>query len=300
MIAALVWTGALATLLFSLPFALAAPFALQVGIGSAILTILALAAGMEGWVYTPLAVTLGIALFRLLPFFPVPRTEGEAEIKILQCNAWMRHRGTRALRRLIEKEQPDIIVVAEVNSPCARMLRDLVDYPHRMISIGDTEGTGLAVLSRFAPDGNFETLHLATPRLPSFFFTFRAGSKRIHMVAMHAANPVHYPKQRDDEFTAFAAWHAREKPATLILAGDLNATPFCPALKKMLRVTGLRDPRRARGFFGTFPVRTRLPFLRIPIDHILHSADLRVEKLYLGDETDSDHLPLIATFKVPS
>jgi endonuclease/exonuclease/phosphatase family metal-dependent hydrolase len=161
----------------------------------------------------------------------------------------------------------------------------------------DVTGTGVAVLSKMRTE-KVEKTFLTSPTIPSFFVRFDLGGRKLDLVAMHAANPLRSLDLRDQEFDAFAAWQESSRPVHLVLAGDLNATPYCPAFKKMLRRTGLRSVRRGRGFFGSFPTRGILPVLRIPIDHILVSAAIQVEEVKLGADIHSDHLPFISVLRV--
>ena len=156
---------------------------------------------------------------------------------------------------------------------------------------------GIAVLSKTPLEGLSEK-YLATPEIPSIFLKTQLNGKTLDIVALHAANPVRELDLRDREFEAVAAWHAREKPQNLVITGDLNATPYCRAFRKMVKSMNLTDARRGCGIMGSWPTYARLPFLRIPIDHALAGGGAVIEDFRLGPDVGSDHLPLITTFSV--
>jgi endonuclease/exonuclease/phosphatase (EEP) superfamily protein YafD len=72
----------------------------------------------------------------------------------------------------------------------------------------------------------------------------------------------------------------------VIVAGDLNATPWCEGMRLLRENSGL-------DFHSTAPVwpptwGLHLPMM-IPIDHILMKGGLTVQKRTIGPATGSDH-----------
>ena len=83
-----------------------------------------------------------------------------------------------------------------------------------------------------------------------------------------------------------------EPPASVLILGDLNATPWCPPLRRFLAASGLRPAASDQGLLGTsWPVP--IPFLRIPLDHALLSPDLVCVSYRIGPDIGSDHFPFI-------
>ncbi len=77
-----------------------------------------------------------------------------------------------------------------------------------------------------------------------------------------------------------------------VVLGDLNDVAWSPTTAEFARAGDLRDPRRGRGFFNTYPAR--LPGLRYPLDYVFHTKHFSVCKMRVLPKTGSDHLPLIA------
>ena len=86
----------------------------------------------------------------------------------------------------------------------------------------------------------------------------------------------------------------RTLDAPVLLLGDLNATPWSHPFKRLLQETGLIDGSRGMGYQPTWPAGV-LPLL-IPIDHCLHSQELRVVHKEVGPMVGSDHYPVIVDF----
>lgn len=306
----LIWLGALGVLCVavasyapkSVPATdLPSHFVLQAAIGAALLLCAAVAFGVQGRVYLVLLLAYFLCVGRMWPFLLKARAEEGrgAVLKILQANVWVRNRKTAPLKEMILGAQPDIVILAEVNAAFAEMLEGLRDgWPHQHILARDDSRGGIGVLSK-APLEGLEVKHLASPDIPSLFFRTVAGGREVGVVALHAANPLRDLRARDAEFEALAAWFDREQPPRLIVAGDLNATPYCPALRRMMRRLRLRNARDGRGFFGSFPVRTLLPFLRLPIDHVLVGGPLKTDGFRLGASIGSDHLPTLTVIRLP-
>ena len=78
----------------------------------------------------------------------------------------------------------------------------------------------------------------------------------------------------------------------VIVAGDLNSTPWSPHFQDLVRAAGLRDAAVGRGYLATWP-RWFWP-AQIPIDHVLLKGPWSVLRLQRGPALGSDHYPLIA------
>jgi endonuclease/exonuclease/phosphatase (EEP) superfamily protein YafD len=60
----------------------------------------------------------------------------------------------------------------------------------------------------------------------------------------------------------------------------------------------LKNARDGRGILGSWPVATRLPLLRIPIDHMLVSETLGIEDFRLAPDIGSDHMAIVSVIKL--
>lgn len=307
----LIWIGALTVLAVA-----AAPFfpeprritdtlshfALQGAVAAIALLIIAVFSRAGGQaLYLCLLLSYGLGLFHIWPYFKTrrPKKDPNAQtLKILQANVLVRNTNAFALETLIRTEKPDIVLLMEVNDAFAQLCNDLsADYPHHHVIANDTTSFGIAVLS-VLPLHDLETKHLAEAHIPSLFFKIQKNEKTFHVVALHAENPLRRIDWRDREFKELATWHEKEMPQHLIVGGDFNATPWCPALKKLARSTGLKNARKGFGLHGTFPAHMPLNLLRLPIDHVLTSPETDVLEFRAVKLRGSDHRSTITIIKL--
>ncbi|NEP46367.1 MAG: hypothetical protein F6K35_47090 [Okeania sp. SIO2H7] len=86
----------------------------------------------------------------------------------------------------------------------------------------------------------------------------------------------------------------------IIVAGDLNVTPWSPHYRDLMMRSGLKDARRG---FGLLPSQSsfmpQVPIFAIPIDHSFVSNDVQVVDIYVGPNVGSDHLPITTDMVFP-
>ena len=225
-----------------------------------------------------------------------PLESDGAPLKILQVNVLKDNTDTAKLRELIKKENPDLIVACEVNGKFALMLRDIsFDYPHQMLEPRD-DRYGMAVLSKRPLEAQ-EHLSFTGKKSLSMGFRLRHDNTDIEFLSMHPQTPNRNIRARNHEF-AMAVKHFGDRRDNIVVLGDLNATPYCQAYKKLVRALGLKNAREGQGICGTFPVFLPLPILHLPIDHVLAGANLMVREFKRGHDIGSDHFPTITTLSI--
>jgi endonuclease/exonuclease/phosphatase family metal-dependent hydrolase len=99
--------------------------------------------------------------------------------------------------------------------------------------------------------------------------------------------------------------HLKHEPLPYIVAGDFNMSDFSATYGKLAAVMHDSFIEGGQGLGGSWPVTTHnnmpkwLPPL-IRIDYIWHSDGLRTIRAWQGEETGSDHLPLLADLALES
>jgi endonuclease/exonuclease/phosphatase family metal-dependent hydrolase len=209
----------------------------------------------------------------------------------------------------------DLVGLQELSALQAQAIRaDLADdFPYQVL-----HGTGFAgkgLLSRF-PILVDELLPL-DPARPDLHVRVRSKGCDLTVVVAHPAPPrVRWRGLVFDAVTlaqiaAIGRMAARRPPAVLV--GDFNLTAR-HAVYALLRRDGLVDAfgTAGRGRGATLPRRvghsTRLrlrpgwpalvPVARV--DYIWHTPDLAVVDAWVGDDSGSDHLPVLARLILPS
>jgi endonuclease/exonuclease/phosphatase family metal-dependent hydrolase len=78
-----------------------------------------------------------------------------------------------------------------------------------------------------------------------------------------------------------------------VLMGDLNTDADSPEMRRLFSHTALLPPQRPTPTFPSWRPRRA-------IDHILTTADIRLERVWTLSEAFSDHLPLAAQVSLPT
>jgi endonuclease/exonuclease/phosphatase (EEP) superfamily protein YafD len=79
-----------------------------------------------------------------------------------------------------------------------------------------------------------------------------------------------------------------------IVVGDFGATPWSHSFRSLESDAELQDSMRGHGLQTTWPA-DQWPFLRLPMDHLLHSEELTTTDRYLGPTFGVDHRPIVVT-----
>ncbi len=229
-----------------------------------------------------------LAPFALLPLWSasarLPHDDGIApELIVVAANVHAGNRDPGPLVAWLRAQPADVVVISELTPEYAEALvRQLGDdYPHRALSPRSSP-FGIGILSqrvlyrtRAFSDGDAQTI----------VATVRAGQRTTLILAAHPMPPLapEWHGKRDRLLTI--AGETADTP--LIVAGDLNATPWSTALIG----AGRHGLLRTTGFAPTWP-RTGHGAIGIPIDHVLASGHWRRGQASRGPDIGSDHFPV--------
>ncbi len=227
-------------------------------------------------------------------------------LKILLANVLTSNSDPTRLLALIATEKPDLVALLEIDARWQALLSPALrsDYPHGFFRARE-DNFGLAVFSRLPPgDGRVE--FFSDSETPSFAFTLPLPPAEIRIVLTHPMPPgdTATTRLRDHHLGELLDWvdHPSAPPPAApprpaLILGDLNATPWCPPLRRLLAAGGLRPAARGHTFFAaTWPVP--VPFLRIPLDHALLNDALVCTAYRVGPDIGSDHFPLVLELRL--
>ena len=268
--------------------------------------LLLLAALFVGWLCRVRAAVLCLSagclaaqLGALLPFLvvsestPAPAaTPSASALRVFLANVYTPNRSFDAMRRLIEHEAPDVVVLQETDQAWLEGLAELrATYPNR-VEEARADNFGIAVWSRLKM-ANARIVRLGHAGVPSVIADIEHGDATLVLIATHPLPPAGRARSelRDEGLAQLARFAASEVSPVLVV-GDLNCTPWSPHFRALLRDGRLRDSGEGRWVQATWP--SWLGALGIPIDHVLYGAGLRVLRRWVGPAVGSDHRPLIA------
>ncbi|MEW6158702.1 MAG: endonuclease/exonuclease/phosphatase family protein [Verrucomicrobiota bacterium] len=275
------------------PFELASHFRLQFG-------ALLLAMGFVEWIRKKVRLALGlfamasINAILIWPHLQIehPRHRPEHVFRILLVNVQTDNREYAKVLELIAERRPDLIVLEEVNSVWLEQLQSIHAHYPDSITYPRDDNFGIALFSRhelIEP----EPIEIGDAEVPALKARVALGGKETVVLATHPlppGSPVTF-RQRNQHLVALAN-EIRNLDRPVVLAGDLNVTPWSSAFRALLRNSGLSLP--PLGLDSTWPAHW-LP-LRIPIDHILLSREFVGVRRTIGPRIGSDHLPVELEF----
>lgn len=278
-------------------FDLMTHFQVQLALGMLAVSGLLLFSAMRKFSLLFLAVA-GIYLMRILPFYlPADQPASGTPFKMVLLNVNSGSGDPERVQAYLSQSDADVLVIQEFSSRWVKLLEALkARYPHQFLEIRE-DNFGMALLSRF-PMLAQEAFYFTDEELPSLSAEFRIGAQRLFLLATHPLPPMGAAatEARDRQLQEVAAF-MKDLPGPRLLVGDLNTGPWSPVFRDLVRESGLRNSMQGFGVQPTWP--DGMPLLRIPLDHLLHSADCGVTARRTGPALGSDHFPLEISLLVP-
>lgn len=180
----------------------------------------------------------------------------------------------------------DIVCLLEVDETWRMSLEPLrVKYSHRVEEMNDGN-FGIACYTRL-PLKSSEVRRFGAWELPTVLLNLDHLGSPLTFIGTHPLPPMGAADARDwREQLSQIGRIAASINGEVILAGDLNATPWCEGMRLLCETSGLR-------FSSVDPVwpptwGLHLPMM-IPIDHVLVKGGLTVQKRVIGPAMGSDH-----------
>lgn len=246
----------------------------------------------------------------LLSWYVPPRVLGAdstADLRVFVANLNVQNHRYADVIAQIQEEQPDVVVVMEVDQPWVDQLNTMGDRFPYAYGKPNPYNLGLMVYSRY-PFQNPSIQEFGTDKNVSVVTDFTIQRQTVSLVATHPLPPLRasYFHARNRQLDLAGQYiQALNHPA--IAVGDFNTTPWSPYFKRFQRQTRLWDARKGFGILPTWtPIpygnvpRLLAPLFALPIDHCLVSPNLRIINLRTGADTGSDHRPLIVDIDIPN
>jgi endonuclease/exonuclease/phosphatase (EEP) superfamily protein YafD len=226
---------------------------------------------------------LGLAL--------LPLTYGAADaagrrpdLRVVTFNMW--HKGARAQDtiRFLRESGADVIVLQEAGAAGAIAAALGDTYPHAVPCPAGRCELRLLAKQAFSDSGR-RARSDANP--PVVWGRFVREGFTYEVVGVHLAYP--FDPEGQDAHVEWLAGFLAQRRAALILAGDLNLTPFSWKLARLASSAGLR---RHGTLLMSFPAHEWVP--AVLLDNVLSTTDFATVAIRTGPRLGSDHLPVIA------
>lgn len=257
---------------------------------------------IDGLFIASMIATVGWQGFRIMPYtvlspVQVLKSDGlsaDAQLRIITSNVLQTSQNFERWLKVIRRETPDLILALETDEKWENALKVLnEEYPHRVTQVQSNK-YGMMLFSRFRLE-NKAVRFLVEKDIPSIRTDMILNNgERVRFYGIHPRPPEPIgdvdASARDAELIVTGKEIRNEKLPVLV-AGDLNDVAWSKTTGLFIKISGLLDPRRGRGFCNTFPAN--LPFLRWSLDHIFHSNTFQLDEMRIFDRVGSDHLPVL-------
>ncbi len=255
-----------------------------------------------GIVFTILLLaSLGYQAYMIYPYTPLVRPQTQRckhpdpnnTLSILFANVLQDNRDAYTLRRIIRRNDADLVLLVETDGWWIKQVRgEFSEHPYQVLHPLDNT-YGMALFSRLELiDPKVE--YLIEEGVPSIRGRARLRSGRIIEIrCLHPPPPIpnlaETSEPRDAELIIVGKEN-RDNNLPFVVFGDLNDVAWSRTNYLFQNISGLLDPRVGRGFYHTF--HAKLPFLRLPLDHLFHSKHFRLVEFRRLGYFGSDHFPV--------
>ena len=224
---------------------------------------------------------------------PSRKLDPRASVSVLIANVLMDNRDSGRLIRMIERYDPELVLLLEPDSRWESEMRVIESRYPKVVRRPLDNTYGMLLYSRLELIDP-EIRYLINRSIPSIHCGVRLGSGqviRLHCVHPEPPSPTEASESTDRDAELIVVGKevkARGDPA--IVCGDLNDVAWSLTTSLFQKISGLLDPRKGRGMFSTF--HARYPMMRWPLDHVFVSEHFRYQHMKRLGRFGSDHFPV--------
>lgn len=248
-----------------------------------------------------LSINIIYLLWLILPFTPLGKkqvlkatvNDNEKSLSLMIANVLQTNQNTLGCVNEIAKADPDVVILLEANSRWDKETSSLSEkYPFaRKVPLENMYG--LLFYSKLELVDT--TIHyLVEEDIPSIHTKIKLrNGQLVQFYAVHPKPPAPGENLRSterDKELLLVADLAKASKLPVIVAGDLNDVAWSHTTDLFLKMSGLLDPRRGRGFFNSF--NAHYFFMRFPLDHAFISRHFKLGRLKRLNNYNSDHFPI--------
>lgn len=246
-------------------------------------------------------------LFYILPYAPFSALQAEnyegkksaSSFSILEANIKMDNRKAQEFLELVEKVNPDIIVITEPDKWWENKLKSLDDRYRYSIKEPRGNTYGMILYSRLKLEKE-KVNYLVDKNIPSFYTKVILPDKQeFDLYTLHPKPPrPGTSTYKQDTEILLVGRKIRKAKRPAFVAGDLNDVGWSYTSQLFQQYSRMLDPRRGRGLFNTYNVF--IPLFRYPLDHFFYSKHFGFIRLERLKAIGSDHYPMVIEVNLKS
>lgn len=242
-------------------------------------------------------------LIRIYPYTRFANTEFElvalpadSQISLLSSNVLMENEDYGRLQRLIDREDPDVLLLMETDSKWEEALSDQLKRYPTVIRHPLSNHYGMHFATRLKVH-SAETIFLTDDNTPTLLADLQGPTGRFNFVGLHPRPPTPGvdSKARDEQIRKTARL-ADRAINPVVAMGDFNDVAWSRTSEKFKEYGEFRDPRVGRGMLPSFDARSW--FIRFPIDQIYLTEGVELMSFDRLESIGSDHFPMKAVIGV--
>ena len=220
-------------------------------------------------------------------------------VSILISNVLIKNRSAEGLLTLVNKYEPDMLLVMEVNEWWMNQLASLEKHYAHIMKHPTDNAYGMALYSKL-PLKDSQIEFFQHKDVPSFHVQVVLPSgKTFRFHGMHPVAPVRsekYPDNKGKKEVALlkVGTMVAQDPLPAIVAGDFNDVSWSNTSRLFESRGELNNVRLGRGLYNSFDATSH--FMRWPLDHYFVSDEFSLVRLERLPEIGSDHFPMFAEF----
>lgn len=241
-------------------------------------------------------VIISIHLAQILPYYqaPIATNAGGPEIKVFSSNFLVTNNDFETIQTVIAKEKPDTVIILEADYGWREHKSMFAaDYPY--ITISEKNGSfGIVMASKYPVEYN----HFTLAGYEALEATLNVNGFPLRILGVHPFPPsrADLAELRNQQYTELIT-KVNSSDLPTVVMGDFNSSPWSPWFEKLITGTNLKDSDIGFGIINTW--HADIPFLKIPIDHILTSTEIETIDFHKTEDIGSDHYPIVATLRLP-
>lgn len=213
--------------------------------------------------------------------------------KIMSVNVWSDNNHYSKLINMVERENPDILVLIEINSKWDNNLKELYAKYSHIHSVNRNDNFGIVFLTNYKTIKSETKYYGNNLRTPSIKSKVVINDKKYNIISTHPVPPMsaEYYQSRNDTLLDIAKKEGDNEKTIII--GDLNNTMWSKNYKDFVKISDFKNTRQKVDY--SWPTIPYLFIFGIPIDHILVPQNTYIVDFKTLDDIGSDHYPILST-----
>jgi endonuclease/exonuclease/phosphatase (EEP) superfamily protein YafD len=245
-----------------------------------------------------LCLIFPFTLFSKKQVLKVKKLKSDDSLSLMISNVYQYNDNYSGCLNEIKKADPDILLLLETDNKWAKATEGLDNDYSKSVKLPLDNTYGMLLFSKMELKDT-EVRYMVEADVPSIHTkVILKSGQEVVLHCVHPTPPVPNENirstERDKELLLVADM-AKAEELPVIVIGDLNDVAWSHTTQLFLKMSGLLDPRRGRGFYNTFSARN--PFMRFPLDHAFISPDFKLNSMKRLNNFGSDHFPIFLSIQ---